>query len=462
MNSSIFLRKEVQSWIKAILLFVIAVILLTLGFYRNEWKAAGKKWFYDWQRSRDFWVIGRVAWSQQNGVFSDGALLGIGDGGWPPSLEVIDHQFEVYLNGGQFDSFWTYTSAPGFQGILYSLIDQAIDFDPAFNLKLFRGFTALLTALILAALVTWFYLEFGVLAAVFALGFMMVSEWLALFSGSIYWQLWTFFLPVVSLTYYFNQDKDMIPKPPYWLIFGTVVIKGLFTGFEFISTALVSIFVPVVYYAVLNRWKLPAFLRFSIHVAGSALSGVVVSLGILFSQISSAMGSWKDAGNVILFALQKRTFFVDTPVPGELETQSVKVSTVLWKYIDQGRAINFGNIFQIDTPWLAGFSEIKYLHIIILFICISALFLIFYRMKFLNQDSNKTFALLMTTWFSILAPFSWFVFFKSHSNIHTQLNYIICQIPFILYGFAFCGATLQDLITKVISNLNFLITRKMH
>jgi hypothetical protein len=49
------------------------------------------------------------------------------------------------------------------------------------------------------------------------------------------------------------------------------------------------------------------------------------------------------------------------------------------------------------------------------------------------------FALLAATWFSLLAPLSWFVLFKAHSYIHTQINFILWQMPFTIFGFAFCG-----------------------
>ncbi|MFZ5822135.1 MAG: hypothetical protein ACOYYJ_19765 [Chloroflexota bacterium] len=438
-----------QQRIKAILLFALAVPLLTLGFYRNQWHAAGKKWFYGWQKERDFWVVGRLVWSLQKGVFSDGALLGIGDGNWPPSMDVISYQFEIYESKGGFDTFWTYTSAIGFQGVLYSFFDQVTEFDPAYNLKIFRGSTALLTAAVLAGLVVWFFLEIGILAALLALAFMMISEWLALFSGSIYWQLWTFYLPLVGVAYYLHQKgKDGTPKPPGLLVFGTVVLKGLFSGFEFVSTALVAIFVPIVYYAVLYRWNLYSLFRTSFVVAASALAGVLVNLGILFVQIAAVKGGWGEAKNTILYALEKRTFYDLQPSVAELANQNVKITTVLWKYINGGRAINFGDIFNLSTPLLSNFSEMRYLHIFVIFLCMSLLFVVLYNRAFSSPEKHRVLALLAATWFSVLAPLSWLAIFKLHSNIHTQLNYIVWQIPFTLYGFALCGAILQSMTIK--------------
>ena len=50
-------------------------------------------------------------------------------------------------------------------------------------------------------------------------------------------------------------------------------------------------------------------------------------------------------------------------------------------------------------------------------------------------------ALICATWFSILAPLSWFVIFKAHSYIHTHMSFLLWQMPFTLFGFAVFGAT---------------------
>jgi hypothetical protein len=62
------------------------------------------------------------------------------------------------------------------------------------------------------------------------------------------------------------------------------------------------------------------------------------------------------------------------------------------------------------------------------------------------QDlKQKKLALIAATWFSILAPLSWYIIFKAHSFIHTHLNNILWQMPFVLFGFAVCGLAIKDL-----------------
>jgi hypothetical protein len=63
-----------------------------------------------------------------------------------------------------------------------------------------------------------------------------------------------------------------------------------------------------------------------------------------------------------------------------------------------------------------------------------------YRMDRRNAPERRTSAaLLAATWFSLLAPLSWFVLFKAHSFIHTHMDAIVWHMPFVLLGFAVVG-----------------------
>jgi hypothetical protein len=242
---------------KVVMVFIVAMILLTLGFYRNQWHAAGKKYFYDWKESSDIMLIARLVWSRQEGVFSNGALFGIGDGQWPLEKGVEEHQLEIYLSGGKFETYTTYNSAIGIQGIFFGLIDEITYFDPGLNLKLFRGMTSILFAMVLATLVCWFFVEFGYLPALFVLGFALISEWLTLYGGSLFFQAWAFYAPLLGISLYLwrVEDENRINYGSLALItVSTVMVKGLFNGFEFITAALAMMFVPALYYFILRKW----------------------------------------------------------------------------------------------------------------------------------------------------------------------------------------------------------------
>ncbi len=64
---------------KNLVVFFVSVVALTLGYYQNEWHAAGKKWFIEWQKKHEHVIVARLVQSRQTGVFSYGALPGFGD-----------------------------------------------------------------------------------------------------------------------------------------------------------------------------------------------------------------------------------------------------------------------------------------------------------------------------------------------------------------------------------------------
>ena len=62
--------------------------------------------------------------------------------------------------------------------------------------------------------------------------------------------------------------------------------------------------------------------------------------------------------------------------------------------------------------------------------------------------------MVITTCFSILAPLSWFIIFKTHSYVHTEMNYITWYIPFCLFGFGILGIVITRLIQKLKDGFN--------
>ncbi|MBT7188802.1 MAG: hypothetical protein HN560_03500 [Anaerolineae bacterium] len=63
-----------------------------------------------------------------------------------------------------------------------------------------------------------------------------------------------------------------------------------------------------------------------------------------------------------------------------------------------------------------------------------------------DDERRKTgYALLVTAWYSTLAPLSWFVVFKAHAYIHTSLDFLVWQMPFMFFGLALSGYAIQYL-----------------
>jgi hypothetical protein len=445
--------KKYSSIIKNGLVFIISVTVLTLGFYQNEWRAAGKKWFYDWKDYQQFMLVGRLVETRQNGVLSHSGFIGIGDGdNWlDANADLVQHQMDVYLNSGAFEKFSAYDTEPAFYSIIFGLIDELTDFSPGLNLKIFRAISSFLTATALALFIVWVGIEFNLFAAGLTLLFSMVSEWLALAGGSMYWNLWVYYLPFLCVLFYLlrvsHSGKYSFGKL-FLIVYVSVFVTGLFRGFLFITTTLIMLTVPLVYYALRDKWSWPIFAKRMFQIGISAMISTFSALMILILQITLEKNSFGAALAHIQDSLLKRS--VGNPDQfGGILAESLRASTldVLMTYL-QGRAINLNSVFSVRVSWF----EITYLSIFAFFAISSILFFLKGYLIGRSTKHNQSLALIFATWFSALAPLSWLIMFKAHSYIHTQMNFMLWQMPFALFGFAMCGFVLSNLFQATSSN----------
>jgi len=84
-----------------IFLFLGSTLLLGLGFYQNQWKAADQDWFANHQLDTESLVIGRMVKSRRDGIFSSGGLPGQVLGGQIQE-DIIASQYEAYYKNWGF------------------------------------------------------------------------------------------------------------------------------------------------------------------------------------------------------------------------------------------------------------------------------------------------------------------------------------------------------------------------
>ncbi len=458
------LNKRRPSNIAKILFFCLfSILLLFLGFFMNFWQVADQQWFDNHQRDMENHILGRMVKSRQDGIFSAGGLTGIG------SLDTTSINFETdrpfssnytaYLNGQQFLSYVTYNSQIGGQGMFFSILDKFITLQPVKKVSLFHAFTSLFSAITLTVIILWFYLEFGLTVSLFVLISAVFSQWLVVFGRNLWWSMWSFYLPVALIMHYlkFNRSQMNISYTMFGVIvFITVFIKCLFTGYEYITSTLVMMIVPFVYYGILNRLNIRKFLSGLFIAVFSSCLAILLSFVILCFQVASVTGNLKDGVNHIVYSFEKRTYANPHNFPPVL-TPSLESNTtqVIITYLN-GTFIDANKYLPFSIPFISRYLlKVHYSKLILLFLIMSGL-LYFLRNRVYNEnEKRKHLALIFATWFSILAPLSWFIVFKAHSYIHTHMNFIVWQMPFVFFGFAVCG-----LVGKILLS-NFIHLTKM-
>ena len=435
---------------RKIALWAVSSGLLFFGFLSNVWHVAEEEWFDTHQRDTESLIIGRMVKSRQDGIFSVGGLTGAGittsiQQDWI-SENQIDNQYAAYLNRGSFDKFSPYMSQPGGQGMVFSLLDRLIPLSPQIKLWSFYVLTALLSALALTAIVGWCYEEFGGWVAIFVLGSAVLSHWLTVFGKNLWWSLWAFYLPMLVVMSLLKRYR--VPSNRQFircgiLIFLSVFIKCFINGFEYITTTLLMMVTPCIYYAVLNKWSSRQYMKWTL-VAGLG-SGVAIffSVLILCFQIGAAKDGFMDGVAHVIWSFGKRTYAEPQDYPKvyaaslEAGTIGVVITYVNGIFFDLNNYLSHTNTFVSDF-----LLKVRYGYLILLFMVMSVL-LFLQSQKTMVERRARSIALIWMTWFSILAPLSWFVIFKAHSYIHTHMSFLLWQMPFTFFGFAVFGATVM-------------------
>ncbi len=440
---------------RKIALWALSIGLLFFGFFSNLWHVAEQQWFDTHQRDTESLIVGRMVKSRQDGIFSVGGLTGAGIADiqqkWISSNQ-IDNQYSAYLNRHSFDKFSPYMSQTGGQGIIFSLLDRFIPLSPQIKLWSFYVLTALLSAIALTAIIGWFYEEFGGWVAIFVAGSAVLSQWLTVFGKNLWWSLWAFYLPMIIVLYYLKRHR--VPANRQFIRFGiliciSVFIKCFINGFEYITTTLVMMMVPLVYYVILDKWSRHQCVKWTLAaVCGSGVA-IFLSLTLLCFQIGAAKEGFMDGVGHVVYSLGKRTHGEAGGFP-EVYAASLEAGTigVVITYMN-GVFFDLNNYLSLTNSFVSNFLlKIRYYYLIVLFIAISVL-LFLRSQKMIAERRQQDIALIWTTWFSILAPLSWYVIFKAHSFIHIHMSFLLWQMPFTFFGFAVFGAAVIAWTRKV-------------
>jgi len=434
-------RRESLIWVA---LFIGITLLLLPNFYRNHWGAVETGYYTEWQTRYDRYVVARLVKTRQDGFFSAGGLLGLGDTPkWDFDSAIHRAQYNAFLRNKPFQTYIVYESNPGLQGILYGFLDKGLPVSSDLKLKIFRGLTALTTALVFSLILVTFTFEFGFLSGLLALLFTAVSIWIVLPAGSIFWNYWGFYLPFLASAWLLaeatrkNEYRDF---KIFSILFLAALLKTFVSGFDLTTTVLVMATVPYIYHAIKESWNCKIFLWRFFKASIALVAGTLTGIGILLIQIAVNVGG--GLTTAYQYILNRFTSHMNGDYEYFYNTGPVKpigIMDVLPKYLLMP-AINV----QIQTTTY----QVLYWHLIVVFALFTLIFILMHLKNGHLEFSRKSLAILVTTWYSLLAPLSWYVIFRPHSFIHTHVNTMAWQMPFTLFGFALCGYVITELVLR--------------
>lgn len=398
----------------------IAVLLLVGSFMWNAFFLVPQEWFDDFQRDSEALVISRLVQSEARGVFDQAGMLSLyrGDSKLSDSQIAIREYSQAYPN--EVPVYKPYTSQIGLQGIILSVLAKVLPFSAAVKLELFWLVNVVLLAVVCISIVYWFYREWGITVAGVVFATFLFSPWLTVMARNLYWVWWGYYLPFIVGLMVLAYEERTGKYYSGWiecLLFITILLKCS-NGYEFISTVLLSMMVPLVYYGVANQWSWRLFLHRAIVWGSSGIAAFFTCLAIHAWQLSSLYGTWWSGLLAIFQNAGRRTAgnatLYDSSVRDSLLASN---SEVVLKYL-----ISFALVWIIALA-IATFKLYKY-------------------KRFQNQ---RIFALFCATALSLVAPLSWFFLAKAHSYIHTHINYVLWYMPFAFFALAFVAVSLAEM-----------------
>jgi hypothetical protein len=423
------------------LFFIGGTLFLLPNFYRNRWIVVEPKYYQEWQTRYDRLVIARLVKTRQDGFLSAGGLLGLGNvTEWNYNNATNKQQYNYYFEGRNFSSYVAYESNPGFQGFLYSFLDKTLYLiNGEQKTKVFRGLTALASTMVFAIIFSTLTIEFGFLSGVSTLLFVAFSEWTILPAGSIFWDLWAFYLPVLASTYLLfdaSRRGKYDSKRVYGVIFISTLVKILFSGLDLITTVLVMTSVPFIYFGIYDDWGrkllLSRITKLGTVLFAATLSGVI----ILSIQITASAGSLASAGSHIFGKINQYTIISpENNSQNNLKAVDLNPFSIIQKELT-------AQAFEIHYRKQS--LHISFWYLMIIFLLFTLIYLLMLNRTGNFQFSRKAIALIIATWYSLLAPLSWYIIFNGNSFSNPHIVPMAWQMPFTLLGFALCGFVVSD------------------
>lgn len=425
--------KDLKTNKKAIFL-CIAFVFLFLSYSVNLWRISPADLFHGFEKAPEGLVVGRLIKADHDGVLSGGGFTGItyNTDSLGNEEDAVNkyrvRQHDIYLTDKPLpEKFFSYKSQSGGQAIVYSCIQQISPLTNSANMQLFRVINSLLTALCFVLFLAWCYRNFGFISSLVTFILLLLSPWLNVFAHNLWWSLWSFYLPFLTVLLLLDKkhrQHNVSDTVIYILLFVAVFIKCFFSGFEFITSTLLAIICPVVFYSYLERKSFASFLVRSVKVGLCAVAAVVAEMFVLTLQIRALEGSFAAGWQHIIASYTKRT---NNPVADD-NVASLGYPEVLQKYFS-------GNAFETSffPHLIVGFG------ILVLVILVFGIVTSFFASRLPERKKKYSVSLIVTTVFSILCPLSWFIIFKQHATVHPHLDYIVWYMPFLLFGYLLIG-----------------------
>lgn len=409
-------RQHGRLWtgLQALGLFLIAVVLAV--FLKNGSTYATGSWD-DYSQAL---VFGRMLQMQQD-QSAPGGFMGVYTEDWGDGQNRYLYRDNAPVSAQEYHSYTHQTGLQGWAlGVLNKVYSVFQDDGVARETMLYTTNAILYyfaTLLVCAAL----YRAAGGLPALAWLAAVCLAPGLQTGMKDLYWCLWIWMLPLLAGIALCAVTVRRGRTPAWALVLvGAACLVRCMCGFEFISTYLILCETPLVWCwarSLVTGCPAAVWVRRMAAAGVSALAGVAAALGVWLCQGFFYYGNWGDSLANILGAAGSRMSVSDNTV-----REGVTVTGVLAKYLvqDATPALTLGGISLTLGQILA--------------VTLAAGVLSAAGMLLLRRvDILRTLVPMFCTWaLAVVAPCSWLVLSKVHSDVHSHLIPVLfqfCAVP---------------------------------
>ncbi len=375
----------------------------------------------EWDSFSEAFVAGRV-YQMQVGHENPGGFLMAEKG---PEGSVIGE--ELLLFNGQFENTSVYFHQIGLQGTVLGVLNRvlcALSFQSLLRLQSLYFVVIWSFLAIFGSVCYWVYKEFGFGTACFLFFVVMTSSWTQRSIGNLYWVTSLLLLPFMVnlwICRYYEYSK----KVPIWT--NIIIIISLFIrfacGYEFTSTILISMEIPVIYYWIKHHKDTKKWFLAALYNGLAGIATFAFSIGAWLCQLRVYFGTWELAIREMLTPIATRTGLFSNildylPDNIELVTQDSLEASVM----------DIIQTYLTNSEIAFGFTMMEIIGIYILILTITLGVCAFKRDK---NEIFKHIKLAVVSIVAFMAPISWHILGHGHSYFHETINYILWFLPFV-------------------------------
>ncbi len=348
------------------------------------------------------------------------------------SSHILNNPEEItdtYINSKVYDenNFKDYDSNLCMHRYFYHIVSDVLG-NHKMTLIFLHFINIFLFSVVLAYILCFFAQKTSYITAVItAIVLGLVCPSFFMFAKNLYWIPWTLFLPMLGSIFVVNRFEKK-GKSNYLFAFTITILTCLLKQvvyYEFLTTAMIAMMIPYLFYLLEHKKSLKTIIRFFILMISAALISFIVTAFIKGVFLYAQSGSINEALSGSIDLIRERMFGIKSGKLNELQKYATDASHLSVLVVMLKKAF-------ISIKGIGFLTFLSALGLLLIQTCIYLIIRKYPNRVYyiFHMDNNKCWIWLVIIYISLLAPLSWFVMAKFHTAIHHIHSSITWFCPF--------------------------------